>query len=150
MAYTPIALPVTRTIIATAPWGIPITNAVNQLGTDVTALQGTTTPTAWTALTLQNGWTNYGSGTQVGQYRKIGDMVYIRAALKAPGTATTIGNLPAGFRPAFQLEFPCSYYSGSRLICGVTVNGAGDVVAPDVVPVNALLSLSVIAFSITP
>jgi len=145
-----IPLPVTRTIIQTNAWGIPITNAVNTNTTDIANLKTATAVTAWTALSLQNGWTNYGSGVQTLQYRKVGDIVYVRGGLKAPGTASVCATLPVGFRAPFQLEFPCTYYSGSRLVGAVTTSGDGTLNVVDTVPVNALLSLSIIAFSITP
>jgi len=147
--------PTTKTIISTSNWGIPITDEVNRLTTqsntnttDITNLK----PTAWTNASLANGWTNWGGNVQVLQYRKVGDIVYIRGGLKSPGPsgATVITTLPAGFRCSFQLEFPCTYYSGSRLVCGVTANGDGTLIAADIVPVNALLSLTVVQYSTLP
>jgi len=128
MPYTPIALPVTRTIIATAPWGIPITNAVNQLGTDVTALQGTTTPTAWTAPTLLNGWVSYGAGFIAPGYRKVGDMVQIRGAVKSGTMGVSAFNLPVGFRPPAAFDAQVYSDNGSAIqVCSLTITAAGDV-----------------------
>jgi len=89
-----IPVPVTRTKIATATWGVPITNEVNRLTTY-------TTPTPWTGVTFQNGWVNYG-GYQAAQYRKIGDIVYLRGVIgNGTGVAFT---LPVGFRPPFTVQ----------------------------------------------
>src|SRR6188472_2661435 len=120
-----IPLPVTRTIIQTNAWGIPITNAVNTNTTDIANLKTATAVGAWTNASLANGWTNYGGNVQVLQYRKIGDIVYVRGGLKSPGPSgpTVVTTLPVGFRPSFQLEFPCTFYSGNRTVCAVTANG---------------------------
>lgn len=63
-------------------------------------LQGTWTPLVGL---YANGWTDFGSGYQVGQYSKDGTgRVWIRGVLAA-GTltaGTTILTLPSGFRPA--------------------------------------------------
>lgn len=79
---------------------VDITARLDALLASITALQGVTTPTAWTATpAFQNGWANYGSGYQVAQYRKIGDIVYLRGFIKGTVNANTIFILPAGFRP---------------------------------------------------
>lgn len=47
----------------------------------------------------QNGWSNYGSGFQVVQFRKAGgDMIQIRG-LAVIGSSNTIFTLPTGYRP---------------------------------------------------
>lgn len=57
----------------------------------------------WTNVTFQNSWGNYGSPFQECQYRKIGDIVYVRGLVQRTGghtTAHTIFTLPSGYRPA--------------------------------------------------
>lgn len=71
---------------------------------------------AWTGFSYSNSWANFGSGLQVGQYKKdnFGN-VYLRGIM-TPGTQTagiTILTLPAGYRPA----------TSSQLIYGVADNG---------------------------
>lgn len=58
---------------------------------------------AWTALpTYQNGWTDFGSGFQAGQYKKDSrGTVWIRGTIKAGTTTfgTLLWTMPAGYRP---------------------------------------------------
>lgn len=71
----------------------------------------------WQNLPFTAGWTNYGRGFQACQYKKVGDMVFLRGlAARTSGTDTTIGILPAGYRPS------------ARCIFGVYTNsfGGGD------------------------
>jgi hypothetical protein len=57
--------------------------------------------TPWTAVTFQNGWTNYDPANwSLGQYRRIGGITYLRGLVK-PGTVAfnvPIFYLPPGFR----------------------------------------------------
>ena len=57
------------------------------------------TPPAWNSLPFGTNWGNYGAGYQVCQYRKIGDVVSLRGLAHASAASTTLGTLPAGFRP---------------------------------------------------
>lgn len=53
----------------------------------------------WLDLPLKTGW-SYQYDTDKPQYRKIGNIVYLRGLIDATATAqTTIGELPVGFRP---------------------------------------------------
>jgi len=61
---------------------------------------------AWTNLSFGTGWTNFASGWQTGQYRKIGDMVYLRGLVKrTSGSSLTVTTLPTGHRPPGDLLF---------------------------------------------
>lgn len=64
---------------------------------------------SWTGVSYQNSWADYGSGFQAVQYRKAGDMVYIRGLANPPTTpaGTVITNLPTAFRPPAQQIFIC-------------------------------------------
>jgi hypothetical protein len=106
--------PTTKTIISTATWGVPITDAVNANTTDVTNLKTATNATAWQNLPLMNGWSAFGSGYIQPRFRKIGDVVYLEGNLKI-GTQPTYpgqiqaGTLPAGYRPVSNIIFPALF-----------------------------------------
>lgn len=56
--------------------------------------------TSWTALTLLNGWENYGFEFYNCQYRKSVDgRVYLRGLVKSGTVGSVIATLPLGFRP---------------------------------------------------
>ncbi len=58
------------------------------------------TTSDWTSVTYNSGWSDLGSGNQAVEYRKIGDIVYVRgAAQRTSGTGNTPFTLPAGYRP---------------------------------------------------
>lgn len=97
----PITRPVTKTIISSPAWGIPITDQVNANTTDIANLK----PTAWTNVTFLNGWLNYGSPYQVVQYRRVGDIVSLRGIAKGGAAFVPIFTLPVGFRPPGQIQF---------------------------------------------
>ena len=94
-----IIRPVTKTLISSPDWGIPITDAVNANTNAIAA----NAPTVWTALALVNGWTN--PGGYVTQCRKIGDLVQIRGRLTGGPMLATMFTLPVGFRPIMPCEF---------------------------------------------
>lgn len=86
--------PVSKTIISTVQWGIPITDEVNRLA----GLVDGNVPTAWiTASPMQNGWVAYDA--RVPQYRKIGDIVYLRGVIKSGALGSQAFTLPVGYRP---------------------------------------------------
>jgi hypothetical protein len=61
--------------------------------------------TAWTAVTFQNGWVNFGSGYAEAKYRKVGDRVEVRGAVKTGTVGTAVFTLPAGFRPPAKIIY---------------------------------------------
>jgi hypothetical protein len=67
---------------------------------------------SWIALTPVNGWSNLGGVYPPTQYRKVGDLVHLRGAIKAVGPISPTPNssqaltLPAGFRPPYQQDLP--------------------------------------------
>lgn len=81
-------------------------------GTALTAAQMNTirddvNPTAWVGVTFTNSWVNFGGAIQVCQYRKTGDVVQVRGAMKS-GTMSAIAfTLPSGFRPPASIAFAC-------------------------------------------
>lgn len=64
-------------------------------------------PTAWTNVTFNSPWANYGAGFSNAQYRKVGEMVQVRGLVKATGITvpSLIFILPVGFRPPANLQF---------------------------------------------
>ena len=129
--------PTTKTIISTSNWGIPVTDEINRLTTqsnadhtDVTNLKTNTTPTAWANITVfTNGWVNV-PGWQATQYRKIGDIVYLRGYIQNGTANVPAFTMPVGFRPLNNIAFASAYYSGQRLAATVLVLPSG-VVQPE-------------------
>ena len=96
-----IARPVTKTIISTTAFGIPVVDWINA-----------NTPTPWVNITLQNGWTT-GGAFQTAQYRKIGDNVVVRGVIRGGTMGVIAFNLPAGYRPPLAQPFPTAAMPGS-------------------------------------
>lgn len=97
-----ITVPIDGQEISASTFGAPVANEVNRMTPLVVA------PTAWTNVIFQNSWVNYGSGEQNIQYRKIGDVVYLRGVMKSGGLSTVAFTLPTGFRPIASLAFAVS------------------------------------------
>lgn len=90
-----ITRPVTKTIISTTDFGIPVADQINALQTAVAALQ----PTPWANLTLVNGFTHE-SGNVPAQYRKVNNCVELRSSVSGIQPAGILmTTLPVGFRP---------------------------------------------------
>jgi len=62
--------------------------------------------TAWTPVTFNNGWANKGGTDQTCQYRKIGDIVYLRGTMTKTGITygASAFQLPVGYRPPATLR----------------------------------------------
>jgi hypothetical protein len=59
--------------------------------------------TAWTNVSFGSGWTDYGGSYQTGQYKKVGDFVFLRGLVKrTSGSDVSIATLPSGHRPPAQ------------------------------------------------
>ena len=115
-----IARPVTKTIISTTGWGIPVTDQVNANTTAIAALQ----PGAWANVpTLQNSWV-VAPGSLV-RYRKIGDIIYIEGGIKSGTVGAIVFVLPTGFRPTYQVQRTVYSGGGANAPGGIaiTVNG---------------------------
>ena len=109
-------------------------------------LETLTTPSAWTDVSFQNSWVNYGLGEQNVQYRKIGDLVYLRGVMKSGtvGVAYPGFTLPTGFRPPknVYVDVPSNNAHGQAFIypsgiVGITVGS------------NVSVHLDSIVFSVT-
>ncbi len=61
---------------------------------------------AWTGLSFGSGWTDFSGSFQAGQYKRFGDMVWMRGLVKrTSGSSATIATLPSGFRPSTIVRF---------------------------------------------
>ena len=84
----------------------------------------------WKALSYTNGggttWTDYGAGQQAGQYKKVGDLVFVRGlAKRTAGSGTTIATLPSGYRPPAPIFFAAN---ASDAYGRVDVDASGNIV----------------------
>jgi len=87
----------------------------------VDAVVDTITPTAWTAVTFQNGWSNL---VGLCQYRKVGDMVQVRGIIKGGTSGSVAFTMPVGFRPPQTVRFPISSALGDASgLPSATVSG---------------------------
>lgn len=77
-------------------------NASNPINDFVSAW----TPTPWTSVTFQNGWVNAGGSSSNVQYRKIGDVVYLRGRMNPGSFGLPAFTLPSGFRPSTDIDLP--------------------------------------------
>lgn len=117
-----ITRPVTRTIISTTDFGIPVADQLNTLQTQVATL----IPGAWQTMTLLNGFTAdpWTAGVRI---RKIGPVVYCAGAISNPSGLTAqfnVFNIPSGFRPATNTRVPLGGYYGGG---GEVQAGRGDI-----------------------
>jgi hypothetical protein len=117
-----ITRPIPNTALSVTNWGGPITDEVNRMTPIATV-------TPWTALPYNSPWTNFGSGYQVGQYRKNGDNVEVRG-FASPGTSAPASSiaytLPVGFRPPVVFQIVVFYYNGTTQVpAAVNVNPSG-------------------------
>jgi hypothetical protein len=121
---------------------VPKTWSASEVLTN-TDLNASLASTAWTGVTYTNSWVDNGGGYGGVQYRKIGDIVYIRGAMKSGTITAAAFTLPAGFRPPTNLLFAA--YSNS-LFGAVDVASTG-VVTPSV---GSNVSFTVnLSFSVT-
>ena len=60
----------------------------------------------WTALTLQNGWTNSPFGTSAAAARTISGIVHLKGAIATTGSNPVPFTLPTAFRPATAVFVP--------------------------------------------
>lgn len=62
--------------------------------------------TDWTNLSYASGWGDYGGGFTPGQYKKVGDLVFLRGLVaRTSGVSGTIATLPVGYRPQYRYLF---------------------------------------------
>jgi len=98
---------------------------------------------AWAGVSFGAGWVNFGSGWEVGSYKKFGDLVMLRGLVaRTSGTVTTIATLPSGFRPPVNVMFSAATNSGYGAV-SVTTAGIVKLEAGG----TAWLSLNNVTFS---
>lgn len=94
-----IVVPTDGAIISAGVFGKPVADEINR----ITPLVNGAIPTAWTALSLANGWTNIGGGLAPMQYRKVGDVVQLRGVIVPGSWEIPFAQMPVGFRPPWGL-----------------------------------------------
>jgi len=100
----------------------------------------------WNAVTFQNSWVNFGSGYQDAQYRKVGDIVYIRGWVKGGAAGVAMFTLPAGYRPPAYVHFPAE--ANDKF--GVMRVGPGGDVLLLIGDVTTHVAINNVIFSVTP
>lgn len=109
----------------------------------------TTTPIAWTDLTLASGFTAYGAGFNTPSYYKGSDgRIHLRGRVKTAGvyTGSTMATLPAGYRPVADESFVV----GQSVTSGygrVDVNDIGTIVQQTTTATNGWVSLDGVSFA---
>ncbi len=86
---------------------------------------------AWTALAYTNSggttWADFGGGYEAGQYKVLGDIVFVRGLVaRTAGTGTTVAILPVGYRPLTRHVFPADTNTGYGRI---DIDTSGNVIA---------------------
>jgi len=111
--------------------------------------------TPWTAFPFAAGYNNYqdahGGGWQTAQYRKIGDIVYLRGMIHKADhavipNAVSIGTLPVGFRPSGHLRLSSAEPASSVF----QIHSTGDIFAYFLAGSLEYQFLDGISFSTTP
>lgn len=94
-----ITVPVVNTALSVSAFGKPVADQLNSIA-----------PTAWTDLTLSNGWSNVvGSRPNTG-WKTQGGFGILRIAMKGGTSGLACFTLPAAARP--------TYYIDSQIRCG--------------------------------
>jgi hypothetical protein len=119
--------PTTKTIISTNGWGIPITDEVNALRTELNAVKAIP---AWINATYSNGWTTQ-TGMPALAYRKeLPDLVRMRGVIHNGSLGQSCTTLPAGYRPPGEVYYTGGCWNGSAWIIARTVFAASGTVTP--------------------
>lgn len=102
----------------------------------------------WLTLPLQTNFVAFGGGFQTPQYKRVGNLVYLRGLIgRTTSTAVagfTAAILPVGARPLATVLYE-QHISGAR--CRVDVNNVGFVICQDAaIAVGGYLSVDGIVF----
>ena len=112
--------------------------------------------TEWGDLPLAEGlFSPPNSGWQKAQYRKIGDIVYLRGLVTKNGwvnidNQTVIGTLPAGFRPPINVAFAAEPHNFLTTKHRVDIRPDGTVIVGQSAGATPYVSLDGIFFSVSP
>lgn len=99
--------------------------------------------------TLQNGWENYGAGSETASFYITDDGIVYLSGLVTLGTVgLPIFQLPVGYRPKKELWFLCSSLNGATLAPAHVVVAADGTVVAQHGAGNAFISLDGISFRI--
>ena len=120
-----IARPVTKTIIATQGWGVPITDEVNRLSGIITP------PTAWQNLSIATGFGAL-SGFQVPGVRLNGTVIEFRGCFVTTSSLSAnveiyLATIPTGFRPSIRVILNAAGGAGSATALRMDVYATGRV-----------------------
>lgn len=142
-----ITRPVTKTIISTTAFGVPVVDEVNSLRDWVTA----NAPTPWVAMPMMNGATAGASGAPMA--RKMMGNVQMKGGFVNGPNGTASCSLPAGHYPTVAVEMIAYQFNGGWIYCNITIdpaNGQLRYVNPPGVSANSsLVSLFGLMFPIT-
>lgn len=107
-------------VTATAPDGY-----TNPLVIDIASGSALFFGADWiSVVTFLNSWANFGGGFQTLQYRKIGDIVYVRGTVAGGTVGANVCNLPVGYRPPALIE---TSSSANALMATFRVYASGDI-----------------------
>lgn len=99
---------------------------------------------AWISASYNTGWGSYGGGYHGAEYKKVGDIVFLRGmVVRSSGSATTIFTLPSGYRPTNSMVFS---QIANDAVARVAVDASGNVVL-QVGAVSPWVNLTGVAFS---
>ena len=101
--------------------------------------------TGWESLTLLNSWSNYGSGFNNAQYRKIGKQVFLRGLIRNGTQGSVIAQLSSEYRPSKTNVFAVNSANESNVIGQIRIDSNGNIYAQTVV---TWLSLDGVSFFI--
>ena len=111
-----------ETIKANYVTNTTVSSQINNLQTQIDQIGDK--DTGWIDLSLTTGW-SYQYATDKAQYRKIGNVVYLRGLITGTADAgTTIATLPEGYRPIGYFErFSCALNNSESVNIQINANG---------------------------
>jgi hypothetical protein len=122
-------------VFSNGPLGVATGKPLSCVGcVGSSALSSAAKTISFTALTLQNGWTNAPFSTRNAAVGSFGGIVYFKGAIATGGTSSVAFTLPASFRPARSVYVPVD-------MCNAT-NGRLVIAPTGVVTVQAETSFS--------
>ena len=141
-----------RVITAYRPGSVPAPAGAGVrvlVGSGVAEVVSSTGSGGWIAPTLGNSWVDFLAGVAPTAYRRIGDVVELRGAIKSGTVNTTVFTLPAGARPTAGIEiFPVvAGAGGARLDIGT--NGTVTVRSYFSSGSNSMVTLSGVRFAVS-
>ena len=112
--------------------------------------------TGWKPIVLASTWINHGGSWQTAQYKKVGDLIFLRGLVRRPtaytGINDRIATLGTGYRPTADEMHPSIYKAGGSTdapaVVKIQPNGEIRVINRDIAA-GDWLSLSGIVFSTT-